>query len=864
VNACRIAQLAALLLVMTGLACAAGADEGKFKGPAKEPARRPNVLFILLDNVGKDWFRCYGSQEDQTPHMDRLCTTGLKFRNFYVTPVCSTSRTMLLTGRYPFRTGWHTHHDAAIYGGGYLDWNRETTFARLLRDAGYATCIVGKWQVNDLFDPKQRDALARHGFQEHCLWPEAPPGHPAHKKRYWDAWMQRDGKRIDTRGRFGPDVCADHAIDFMRRHRDKPFLLYYSAILAHIPVTTTPLSPKEDATPRAKFAGMVRYADHLVGRLVKALDELGLRDDTLVFLATDNGTDNGTDQGMEQSLGGRIHGRISGEGIYSLSERGINVPFIVNCPGRVPAGRESDALLNAADILPTLVDLAGAKLPKGVTIDGQSFAPLLRGEPEKTWKRPWTFTQYNTRRVVRDQRFKLFSTGEFYDLAADPLERHDLTRRDGGLDGEAAAAHERLKSVLASLPADAKWPWTFRSISARKIRAAEDAARRAEWVKRDHEPPAELKEFFHPPAEYRGKFGKFRSPLEFAGGGRVKTPEDWKRRRAEILETWQKILGPWPALIEKPRVETVKITRRGTITQRQVRLGIALSGEMVDGFLLVPDGDGPFPAVVVVYYDAQTGAGLGTELRDFGWQLARRGFVTLSIGMPSAGVNLDDPKKIPGNRAPYFGPLGKPVRVQPLSALAYAAANAHTVLARRPEVYPDRIGIVGHSFGGKWALFASCLYEKFACAVWSDPGIVFDERDRRKLKLSGNVNYWDEWYLGFPLGKKAERRERYDFRPVPGPDRPRTGAYKKLIEGGHDLIELHALMAPRPFLVSGGNTDRAERWAALNHSVAINRLLGYRHRVAMTNRTTHTPTAESNEQVYRFFEWWLGEKAGGE
>jgi arylsulfatase A-like enzyme len=818
---------------------------------AKEPPRRPNILFILLDNVGKDWFRCYGSQEDQTPNIDQLCYTGLKFRHFYVTPVCSTSRTMLLTGRYPFRTGWYTHHDSAIYGGGYLDWNREVTFARLLRDAGYATCIVGKWQINDLFDPRQRHALARHGFQEHCLWPEAPPGHPAHKKRYWDAWIQRDGERIDTSGKFGPDVFADYTIDFMRRHRDRPFLVYHSAILTHIPVTTTPLSPREDASPREKFAGMVRYADHLVGRLVKALDELGLRDNTLVFLATDNGTDNGSDQGMEHRLGGRINGRISGEGIYSLTERGINVPLIVNCPGWIHKGRESDALLNAADVLPTLAEVAGAKLPKDVVIDGQSFASILRDGSDKGFNRPWTFTQYSTQRVVRDERFKLYSTHEFHDLATDPLEQHNLAGTP--LSEEAAAAHKRLAKVLASLPANADWPWTFRSISARKIRAAQDADRRAAWVRKDHKPPRELAEFFAPPPEYRGKRGKYRSPLEFYGGGKVKTAEDWQRRRAEILKTWHKIMGPWPALIDRPRVETVRITRRGTITQRQLRLGIALGGEMVDAFLLVPDGDGPFPAVLVTYYDAQTGAGLGKELRDFGWQLARRGFVTLSIGMPSAGVNLDDPNKIPGNRAPYFGPVGKPVRVQPLSALAYAAANAHTVLAQRPEVYPDRIGIIGHSFGGKWALFASCLYDKFDCAVWSDPGIVFDEGHR-------SVNYWDPWYLGFQLGKKAERRQRYDFRGVPGPDSPRTGAYRALVEGDHDLVELHALMAPRPLLVSAGTADRPERWTALAHTLAVNDLLGYHHRVALTSRDTHAPTPASNDQIVRFFEWWLQEK----
>lgn len=847
-----VAFLVAVLL-QAPLACTA---------MAAAEQRPPNVLFILLDNVGKDWFRCYGSQEDKTPNIDRLATSGLKFRNFYVTPVCSTTRTMLLTGRYPFRTGWHTHHDSAIYGGGYLDWNREVTFARLLRDAGYATCISGKWQINDLFDPAQKDALLRHGFQERCIWPEARPGHPAHKKRYWDAWIQQDGEQIDNRGRFGPDVFCDYAIDFMKRHRQEPFLLYYSAILTHIPVTTTPLSPDDNASTREKFAGMVRYADHLIGRMVDALDDLGLRENTIVVIAADNGTDNGTDQGMEHSLGGRINGRISREGIYSLTERGINVPLVVNCPGRVAMGRETDALVNAADILPTLVELSGAELPGDLTVDGKSFASVLPEGDDNRWERAWTFTQYHKTRVVRNQRFKLYSSGPFYDLAEDPLELHDLSTKNAALPEEKLAGRAELRSVLESLPPDAEWPFPFRSISARKIRAAADAERRAKWVCRDHQPPEELKSEFRVPAEYQNDMDGYRSPLIRDHGQRAETIEQWQGRRDEIANAWHQILGPWPPLIDKPRVESVEITRRNRITQRQIRLEIGLGGEMVDGFLLIPDGDGPFPAVLVVYYDAQTGVGYGTAMRDFGWQLARRGFVTLSIGKPNTGVNLDEPRQIEGRGTPYFGPEGEPVRVQPLSALAYAAANAHTVLAQRPEVFPNRIGIVGHSFGGKWALFASCLYDEFDCAVWSDPGIVFDERDRRKENPGGSVNYWDLWYLGYPLGEKPKPMASYQFRGLPGDGAPRTGSYKRLVENQHDLHELHALMAPRPFLVSGGTADRPERWKALKKTVAVNTLLGYQNRVAMTNRQTHSPTEESNEQIYRFFEWWLQEETG--
>jgi arylsulfatase A-like enzyme/dienelactone hydrolase len=842
--------------------CALVSVFGKEAGGAEQEPNQPNIVLILLDNVGKDWFRCYGSQENQTPNIDQLAYAGLRFRNFYITPVCSTSRTMLLTGRYPFTTGWHTHHDAAIYGGGHLDWNREITFARLLRDAGYSTCISGKWQVNDLFDPAQKDALGKHGFEEHCIFPEGKPGHPAHKKRYADAYVIENGQRRDITGQFGPDIFADYAIDYMRRHRDKPFLLYYPAILTHIPVTTTPLTPDENATPREKFAGMVRYADHLIGRLVAALDELDLRDNTLVLITTDNGTDNGTDQGQEQSLGGRIDGHISGEGIYSLSERGINVPFVVSYPAWIPEGRESDALINAADVLPTLADLAGVELPGNVTIDGRSFAPVLRDGDDRGWTRPWTFTQYGTTRTVRDQRFKLYSTGQFFDLAGDPLEQHDLAVGTGNksLDPEAKKARDELQAVLDSQPPDAEWPFTFRSISARKIRARQDTARRAEWIAEDRRAPEELAAFFKPPEEYRNDMGEFRSPLVFKDGSQVESDADWPRRRKEILSTWQETMGPWPALIKQPRVESVKITRRENITQRQLRIEIGLGGQMMDAFMLVPDGDGPFPAVLDVYYDAQTGIGLGTPERDFAWQLAKRGFVTLSIGKPNTGVNLDDPKQIPGRPLPYFGPEGRPVEVQPLSALAYAAANAHTVLANRPEVYPDRIGIVGHSFGGKWALFASCLYDKFDCAVWSDPGIVFDERDRRKQNRGGSVNYWDPWYLGAERGTIAEPGKEYVWGRLPSEGYPRTGAYKTLIQRGHDLVELHALMAPRPFMVSGGTADLPERWTALNHSIAVNRRLGFNNRVAMTNRPTHSPTEESNEQICRFFEWWLMER----
>ena len=367
--------------------------------------------------------------------------------------------------------------------------------------------------------------------------------------------------------------------------------------------------------------------------------------------------------------------------------------------------------------------------------------------------------------------------------------------------------------------------------------------------------PDDLIASCRPPAGQEKDLGSFRSPLLLADGSRATTPAQWARRRAEILETWHRMMGPWPPLIEAPKVDVLETSRRENLTQERVRLGIAPGGGPVDGFLLRPDGKGPFPAVLVVYYDAQTGVGLGAKGRDFALQLARRGFVALSIGKPNSGVDLADASKVRGG--PYLGPAEQPVRVQPLSMLAWVAANAHTALARRPDVDPARIGVVGHSFGGKWSLFAACLYDKFACAAWSDPGIVFDERDRRKQNPNGSVNYWDVWYLGFELGEVNDPAVKRAFRKLPSEGQARTGAYKALLEGGHDLVELHALMAPRPFLVSGGSADLPERWPALNHAIEVNRLLGFDDRVAMTNRGGHDPTDESNGQICRFFEAWL-------
>jgi len=342
----------------------------------------------------------------------------------------------------------------------------------------------------------------------------------------------------------------------------------------------------------------------------------------------------------------------------------------------------------------------------------------------------------------------------------------------------------------------------------------------------------QISEYFTPLKQFTGDLGNYRSTLRFADGRPVRTAADWKARRAEIHKQWIGLLGKWPALITEPQVEVLETLRLTGISQHRVRFKWT-PNQHTTGYLLIPDGSGRRPAVVTVFYEPETAVGHNRPHRDFAIQLARRGFVTLSIGTTEASQAK--------TYALYYPEIDN-AQVQPLSMLGYAAANAWHVLASRPEVDKNRIGIVGHSFGGKWAMFAGCLFDRFAAVAVSDPGIMFDTHP--------SVNYWEPWYLGWH--KRPWRK-----RGVITADNPARGLYPRLLKDGHDLHELHALLAPRPFLVSGGAVDPPSRWQALNHLVQVNTLLGVSQRVGMTNRPDHAPNPESNAVIYGFFEHFL-------
>lgn len=449
---------------------------------ASQAADRPNIVFILLDNVGREWFGCYGSEEGCTPAIDSLAASGVRFANCYTTVVCGPSRVQLLTGRYPHRTGWHVHHDAALYGGGGLDPRREITVARVLRDHGYATAITGKWQVNNLYD--EPDALSQHGFQQHLVWPgsidrdrvdgafraafeAAIARNDAQwlsrenrhiESRYWDPVVIRDGKRERLAGEFGPDVFAKFAHEHAASCKDKPFFLYWPMVLVHGQSFQdhTVLTPANRGSPpadeRGRFAGMLRYADGQICSFIEHLDRIGLRERTIVFIASDNGT--------EKSISARTNGRMVQGGLYQLTEAGGNVPLIINCPGIIAGGRAAP-LADFTDILPTICGLAGAQMPAGVKLDGQSFSAFLRSEGKAP--REWIFNEYGSDRVIRDEQFKLTSKGDLFDLNADPDEKHPVS----GHDEERA----KLQKILGSMPPVTPLPFEHRSLSAFKLRS---------------------------------------------------------------------------------------------------------------------------------------------------------------------------------------------------------------------------------------------------------------------------------------------------------------------------------------------------------------------------------------------------------
>ena len=408
-------------------------------GAPVRTADKPNVIVILADDLGYECIGANGGKSYATPHLDRMAREGVRFEQCYAQPNCTPTRVQLMTGLSNVRN--------------YVDFGSlekaQTTFGHLFRAAGYATCIAGKWQLGS-----QDASLPKHfGFDEHCLWSLLGRG-----ERYADPSLAVNGEFKTFPGQYGPDVCQEFVVDFIRRNRRQPFLVYYPMILTHGPYAATPDS-KDYGQPGAKaksanqphFADMVAYLDKQVGLLTKELDALGLRENTLILFTGDNGTGRGTTSLLED---GREQDGEKG----STTRGGMHVPLIVSWPGTMKPGTVCPDLVDMTDFLPTLCAAAGVAVPQTLPLDGRSFLPQVRGEPGQP--REWIYSYWvplrasQTKNVGRrgaveqafDRRFKLYSTGNFFDLDHDVEEKTALRPED--LRGEAAVAVRKLQAAL--------------------------------------------------------------------------------------------------------------------------------------------------------------------------------------------------------------------------------------------------------------------------------------------------------------------------------------------------------------------------------------------------------------------------------
>ncbi len=395
----------------------------------------PSFLLILADDLGPECLGSYGGVSYRTPHLDRLAREGLRFTRCYATPLCVPSRVQLLTGRYPFRTGFANNVVFERPGTPGLD-PALPNLARVLQAAGYATAIAGKWHLGSL--ASRPDHARACGFQESLLFHA--------RDRYRDSELRRNGKSVRVPAdAYAPDLYVDFLVDFMAANRDRPFLAFYSAVLPHKPFTAPPgTEGGEELDDQACFRRMVERLDANVGRLLAALDEYGLRERTVVLFAGDNGTD--------VAIRSRLaDGRTIRGGKGTLWERGVRVPLLVSWPGTVPPGGACTDLVDFTDFLPTLAELAGVPPERRAALeplDGHSFAWRLLGRPGEP--RKWVFSQLRDRSWIRDERWKLFRDGRFFDLQEDPGETRDLRSRVED-DPALRAARDRLARLLASL-----------------------------------------------------------------------------------------------------------------------------------------------------------------------------------------------------------------------------------------------------------------------------------------------------------------------------------------------------------------------------------------------------------------------------
>lgn len=438
-------------LLIAGMSLAAHAADDAAKRP-------PNVILIMADDVGWECFSSYGGKDCKTPNIDALAAQGVQFNHCYSTPICTPSRVEIMTGKYSFRN--YTHF-------GYLD-PKEKTFGQMMQSSGYKTAIAGKWQLNGLYHGAEgsNDSSRPHkaGFDEYCLWQVTQPKNGKNGgERFWSPPLEQNGEFLSkeaNRGKYGPDIMSDFLCDFIKRHRDEPFFVYYPTVLVHSPFVPTPdnigaaprsheanRAPKGAAAQKKNFVAMVNYLDKLVGKIVAQVEEVGQLENTIILFTADNGTN--------RKITSLWNGKNITGGKGGTTDMGNHVAFVASWKGRTSPGTKLDDLIDFTDFYPTLAEVASVAIRPEDSIDGRSFLPQLMGK--KGNPREWVFCHYQPywgnfkgTQFIRDEKYKLYRDGRFFHVPADLKELAVLKPGEAGKEGE--ASRQELGEVLAVAP----------------------------------------------------------------------------------------------------------------------------------------------------------------------------------------------------------------------------------------------------------------------------------------------------------------------------------------------------------------------------------------------------------------------------
>ncbi len=386
----------------------------------KQEEKMPNIVLVMADDMGYECLGCNGSTEYITPNLDRLAANGIRFEHCYAQPLCTPSRVKIMTGQFNFRN----YEDF-----GYLNPN-QVTFANLLKDAGYSTCIAGKWQLNGLNRNNEGNQDVNRpfqfGFDEYCLWQLNRYKHEG--ERFANPLITQNGSDLQRNNNwYGPQIFADFICDFIERKSEQAFFIYYPMVLTHDPFVPTPDSPEwSDASRRyekdtAYFADMMNYTDKIIGQLETKLKEKGVWENTLFIFTADNGT-------HVSIVSSTNYGNIRGaKGAWINT--GNHVPLIISWPKKIKKNFVSNALVSFADFLPTFCELANISESLYQT-DGKSLLPVIE---ENCKIQEEVFIHYAPRwgkwksnRWVSNGNYKLYQNGMFYHTKNDSIEKMPL------------------------------------------------------------------------------------------------------------------------------------------------------------------------------------------------------------------------------------------------------------------------------------------------------------------------------------------------------------------------------------------------------------------------------------------------------